>query len=113
VFNWYDPQWLGVPRRVSNPDVSRRTVGVVEKCTFCAHRLHKVKEQADLEERPIQDGEYFPACAENCPTDAISFGDIEDPGSEVHDRSRSYRVFRVMDDLGVEPKVYYLAKRTT
>jgi molybdopterin-containing oxidoreductase family iron-sulfur binding subunit len=112
VYNWYEPQWIEGPQRIGNPDVSLRMIGVVEKCSFCAHRLLKIREEADLEQRAIDDGEYTPACAEICPAEAISFGDIEDRESTVHNLSRGYRVYRVMDDLGVEPKVYYLAKRT-
>ncbi|MCK5572127.1 MAG: 4Fe-4S dicluster domain-containing protein, partial [Bacteroidetes bacterium] len=112
VYNWYEPKWIEGPQRIGNPDVSLRMIGVVEKCSFCAHRLLRVREEADMEERAIGDGEYTPACAEICPAEAIYFGDIEDTESEVHKLSRSYRVYRVMDNLGVEPKVYYLAKRT-
>ncbi len=112
VFNWHDPIWIEGASTCFNPDVSRRMVGVVEKCSFCSHRLMKVKEMADEEDRPINDGEYIPACAEICPADAIYFGNIEDKGSKVYKMSRDYRASRVMEDLGVEPKVYYLAKRT-
>lgn len=112
VFNWKDPAWIEGASTCFNPDVSRRMVGVVEKCTFCSHRLMKVKETADEEDRPINDGEYVPACAEICPADAIYFGDIEDKGSSVYKMSGDYRASRVMEDLGVEPKVYYLVKRT-
>jgi len=111
VYNWGEPQWIDGATTCFNPDVSRRMVGVVEKCSFCAHRLIKVKEDADQEERAIRDGEYVPACMENCPADAIYFGDIEDRQSMVHKLSRNYRAFRVMEDLGVEPKLYYLSKR--
>ena len=72
----------------------------------------KVKEDAALEDRPILDGEYEPACAEICPADAIYFGDAENKDSEVYELSRSYRASRVMDNLGLEPKVYYLSKRS-
>lgn len=111
-FNWYEPKWIGESSDVGNPDVSRRMVGVVEKCSFCAHRLQKVRETADLEDRPIRDEEYVPACMESCPADAIVFGDIEDRNSRVYRQSHNYRVFRYGEDLGVEPKVYYLARRT-
>ncbi len=110
-FNWYEPKWIGESNEGGNPDVSRRMVGVVEKCSFCSHRLQKVKERADLEDRPIGDEEYVPACMESCPADAIVFGDIEDRNSKAARLSRSYRVFRYGEDLGVEPKVYYLARR--
>ncbi|MBM2842014.1 MAG: hypothetical protein HW412_2542 [Bacteroidetes bacterium] len=113
VFNWEEPKWIDGATSCFNPDVSRRMVGVVEKCSFCAHRLLKVKENADQEERSIRDGEYVPACMENCPADAIAFGDLEDKESVVHKLAHSYRASRVMEDLGVEPKVYYLSKRMT
>ncbi len=112
VFNWHAPQWIDGASTCYNPDVSRRMVGVVEKCSFCAHRLIKVRETADEEDRPINDGEYVPACAEICPADAITFGDIEDKRSRVYKLSRDYRASRMLEDLGVEPKVYYLAKRS-
>ena len=77
VYNWYEPKWIEGPQRIGNPDVSLRMIGVVEKCSFCAHRLLRVREEADMEERAIGDGEYTPACAEICPAEAIYFGDIE------------------------------------
>lgn len=113
VFNWNQPERVGEPFVPANPDVSLRMIGVVEKCSFCAHRLIKVKEQADIEDRSIKDGEYVPACAEICPADAIYFGDIENKNSRVTKLVKSYRATRKMDDLGVEPKVYYLSKRMT
>jgi Fe-S-cluster-containing dehydrogenase component len=111
VFNWYKPQWFDGASTCFNPDVSLRMAGVVEKCTFCAHRLQHVKEVAGLEDRPLRDGEFIPACSENCPADAIYFGDLENKESEVYKLSRGYRASRVMEDLGVEPKVFYLSKR--
>ena len=111
MFNWKEPKWLDGNEQCFNPDVSKRMVGVVEKCSFCAHRLMKVKEGADHEDRPIRDGEYVPACSESCPADAIYFGDIEDKESAVYKLAHSYRAYRVYEDLGVGPKVYYLSKR--
>ena len=111
VFNWDEPRRLDGAKGCFNPDVSLRNVGVVEKCSFCAHRLIKVKEEAALGNRPVRDGEYVPACMENCPADAIQFGDIENKDSIVYKLAHSYRAFRIMEDLGVEPKVYYLSKR--
>ncbi len=113
VFNWYEPKWPAEFEACLNPDVSRRMKGVVEKCSFCAHRLIKVKEQADLERRPIADGEYLPACAESCPADAIYFGDLENKQSKVFKLASSSRAYRDLEDLGTEPKVIYLAKRET
>lgn len=111
VFNWYEPEWEGDLSACHNPDVSVRVAGVVEKCSFCSHRLIKVRETAAMEDRPIRDGEYWPACAESCPADAITFGDLDDTESRVSQLARSSRAFREMDDLGTEPKVIYLAER--
>lgn len=111
VFNWFEPEWPEGFENCHNPDVSLRMAGVVEKCSFCSHRLTKVKEQAAIEEREIEDGEYTPACAESCPADAIVFGDLEDRESQVFALAESTRASREMEDLGTEPKVYYLSKR--
>ncbi|OGU74062.1 MAG: hypothetical protein A2V93_07425 [Ignavibacteria bacterium RBG_16_34_14] len=111
VFNWYEPEWPVEFRKCFNPDVSVRTKGVVEKCSFCAHRLIKVKEEVDLEGRDIQDGDYMPACAESCPADAIYFGDLENKESKVYNLAKSSRAKREMENLGTEPKVVYLSKR--
>jgi molybdopterin-containing oxidoreductase family iron-sulfur binding subunit len=61
-----------------------------------------------MEKRKLRDGEVIPACAETCPSEAISFGDLNDPESKVSKLSRSRRAFRLMEDLGTHPKVYYL-----
>ncbi len=111
VFNWEKPRWLDDTYSCFNPDVSLRMVGVVEKCSFCAHRLIKIKENAAQEKRAIRDGEYIPACMENCPADAIYFGDIDNKESVVHNLAHNFRAYRIMEDLGVEPKVYYLSKK--
>ncbi|MEE9171093.1 MAG: 4Fe-4S dicluster domain-containing protein, partial [bacterium] len=70
-----------------------------------------VKEEAALEGRELEEGEYIPACAESCPTEAITFGDLEDNESKVYELSQSSRASREGEDLGVEPKVIYLAER--
>ena len=112
-FNWYAfhdriPETL---TRSDNPDVSIRPKGVVEKCTFCHHRLQKAKDRAAVENRELRDGDYIPACAEACPSQAITFGDLSDPKSAVARQGRSARAFRLMEELGTKPKVIYLAER--
>ena len=107
-FNWYEPRWPGDLGEALNPEVSVRPKGVVEKCTFCHHRLQKARDRAAAEKRGIEPEEYVPACAEACPTQAIAFGDLADPNSNVSRLTRSPRVFRLLEDLGTEPKVYYL-----
>jgi len=106
-FNWYRYQ-KEAPGQ--NPDVSVRLKGVVEKCTFCHHRLQKARERALAEGREVAPGEYVPACAEACPTRAIIFGDLSDPNSEVSKLARSPRAFRLQEELGTKPKVIYLTE---
>jgi len=92
----------------TNPDVPRRRLGVVEKCSFCIHRLEKAKEKAKVEGRDVRDGDYITACAQTCTGGAIKFGDLDDPKSEVYKFSRDKRAFRLLEELGTEPRVYYL-----
>ncbi len=107
-FNWYEPAWPDALGLAVNPDVSVRPKGVVEKCTFCHHRLQKARDRASAEGRDLEAGEYVPACVEACPTRAMTFGDLDDPTSEAALQSRSPRVFRLLEELGTEPKVFYL-----
>lgn len=109
-FNWFRPHWPEEMAPALNPDVSVRPAGVVEKCTFCVHRLQKAKEQAAIENRELRPDDYVPACVESCPTGAIVFGDLDDNESSVAELRRSPRVFRLLEELGTEPKVYYLSE---
>jgi Fe-S-cluster-containing dehydrogenase component len=106
-FNWHTYQ-KEAPGQ--NPDVSVRPKGVVEKCTFCHHRLQKVREKALAEKRDFDPREYVPACAEACLAQAIVFGDLSDPGSEVAKLARSPRAFKLQEELGTKPKVIYLTE---
>jgi len=106
-FNWYRYQKEGPGQ---NPDVSVRPKGVVEKCTFCHHRLQRARDRALAERRELAPGDYVPACAEVCPARAITFGDLNDPGSEVSRLAHSPRAFRLQEELGTKPKVIYLAE---
>jgi len=110
-FNWYPPKWEEEFKKGLNPDVSLRPKGVVEKCTFCIHRLQKAKDKARAEGRKrIRDGDYVPACAQSCPTGAISFGNLEDKDSQVYKLHSSSRAYRLMENLGTDPTVYYLTE---
>jgi molybdopterin-containing oxidoreductase family iron-sulfur binding subunit len=93
-----------------NPDVSVRYKGVVEKCTFCSHRLQKARDKARAEGRELLPGDYIPACVQTCPSGAMYFGDLDDPDSAVSKLIISPRAFRLLEDLGTEPKVYYLSE---
>ena len=106
-FNW---RLYQKDRPGQNPDVSLRPKGVVEKCTFCHHRLQKARERALAERRELAEGEYVTACAEACPALAITFGDLSDPASEVAKAARSRRSFRLGEELGTKPKVIYLSE---
>ncbi len=109
-FNWYEPERLEDFLQFRNPDVSLRMKGVVEKCSFCSHRLQKAREQSEFESRDMEEAEYQPACVEACPTSAIVFGDFENEKHTVSRLRKSYRAFRMHEDLGTEPKVVYLSR---
>jgi len=108
--NWYRPYWPQELHQAFNPDVTIRPKGVVEKCTFCSHRLEKAREKVKAEGRILTAQDYVPACVETCPSKAMYFGDLDDPNSEVFQLARSPRAFRLMEDLGTEPKVFYLSE---
>ncbi len=110
-FNWYAPEWPETARHALNPDVSVRPKGVIEKCTFCHHRLQRAKEEARSDGRELQEEDFQPACAEVCPTTAIVFGDLDNPRHRVHELKQDPRAMRLMEELGTEPKVYYLTPR--
>ncbi|MBW2312101.1 MAG: 4Fe-4S dicluster domain-containing protein [Deltaproteobacteria bacterium] len=111
-FNWYDPSFPNGMDRYLSPEVSPRMRGVVEKCTFCHHRLMRAKAKAYAEDRrDIAQDEYIPACVEACPTKAITFGDLNNPKHEVSALIKSPYSFRLLERLGTEPKVYYLSTK--
>ncbi|MCL4394001.1 MAG: 4Fe-4S dicluster domain-containing protein [Chloroflexi bacterium] len=109
-FNWYEPQWPNELRQHLNPDsrVAPRPKGVVEKCTFCVQRLEKAKQKAKDEGRVFQASDYVPACVETCTGRARYFGDLDDPTSLVAQMAKSPRAYRLLEELGTQPKVYYL-----
>jgi len=107
-FNFNDPVWHEPLQNAWNPEVSVRSKGVMEKCTFCVQRIRKAEMAAADENRPLRDGDVVPACVQSCPTRAMSFGDMADSSSNVARLARSDRATRLMDDLGTKPKVVYL-----
>ena len=111
-FNWKHAEWAEDHRSYLNPDVALRPEGVVEKCTFCHHRVRRLREDAKVAGREIAREEYerLPACAQACPAEAIIFGDLNDPESRVSKLAGSPRASRQQEHLGTKPKVYYLAK---
>ncbi|MGC1401911.1 MAG: menaquinone reductase iron-sulfur cluster-binding subunit QrcC [Thermodesulfobacteriota bacterium] len=108
-FSWWDPVFPKGMEGYLNPDVSVAMRGVVSKCTFCNHRYQRAKDKAFMEERrDLKEGEYITACAEACPTKAITFGNLKDPQSQVSKLSKNPLAFRLLEKLGTQPKVYYL-----
>jgi len=107
-FNWYAPFWPEEYKKGLNPDVYPRRKGITEKCNFCIQRIRRAKWNAKKEKRRIREGEVVPACVQTCPSEALYFGDLNDPQSRVSKLSRSPRAFRLQEELGTEPKVFYL-----
>jgi menaquinone reductase, iron-sulfur cluster-binding subunit len=109
-YNWTAPAWPGGDPSSANPDVAMRPAGVVEKCTFCQHKLRAVQERARLDEEAVTDEDlrYLPACAATCPCHAITFGDLADPDSALSELVKSPRAYRLLHELGTGPKVFYL-----
>jgi menaquinone reductase, iron-sulfur cluster-binding subunit len=108
-FNWWDPSWPKPMEAMLSPEVSTRMRGVVEKCTFCHHRLLAARSKAYQDGKDPNSITYMPACGDACPTRAISFGNLMDPNSEVAKLAKDPRAFRILEKLHTDPKVYYLS----
>jgi molybdopterin-containing oxidoreductase family iron-sulfur binding subunit len=111
-FNFFSYQNAGYApsRQAMNPQVTIRERGVMEKCTFCVQRISAARIDARAEGRPVRDGEVVTACQQACPTQAIVFGDINDPESAVSRLKRSPRNYALLGDLNTQPRTTYLAR---
>ena len=111
-FNWFMPEFEAPLNLQLNPDVTSRSSGVMEKCTFCVQRIQDGKETARDEDRPVQDGDVSPACAQSCPAQAIVFGDMNDPDSRVSQLGDDARAYHALGVFNTRPAVTYLKKVT-
>lgn len=94
-----------------NPDVTVRQRGVMEKCTYCVQRISRARIQAQKENRELHDGEVVTACQATCPTQAIVFGNLNEPGSQVNASRTSPRAYTLLEELNTRPRTRYLARR--
>lgn len=97
-------------RMVLNPDVTVRTRGVMEKCSFCVQRIQLGKLSAKKDGRAVKDGEVKTACQQVCPANAIVFGDMNDPNSEVSKLIANKRTYAILTELNTRPAVNYMSK---
>jgi anaerobic selenocysteine-containing dehydrogenase/Fe-S-cluster-containing dehydrogenase component len=111
-FNFFDhwKSYEGSMNMVWNPDVTVRSRGIMEKCTFCVQRIRDAKETAKDAGEKVRDGQFQTACQQTCPTDAIVFGDINDPTTRVSKLQADPRAFRVLETLNTRPVISYMSK---
>jgi len=111
-FNWFDynAELTETERMAKNPDVTVRERGVMEKCTFCVQRIREAEISSQVSDQPLTGSEVVTACAQACPTRAIVFGSLTEPESEVVLSRRDARAYQVLEELGTEPRVAYLAR---
>jgi len=103
--DWDTPQY----KLMRNPDVTVRSRGVMEKCTYCTQRISAARIEAEKDDRDIRDGEVVTACQSACPTGAIIFGDMNDPLSKVSASKKDARDYNLLNELNTQPRTTYLA----
>src|SRR6266481_5486619 len=103
--DWETPQL----KLLRNPEVTVRSRGVMEKCTYCVQRINNARIDAEKQSRPIRDGEIVTACESACPSEAIAFGNINDPNSKVAKLKAQQRNYSLLGELNTRPHTTYLA----
>jgi molybdopterin-containing oxidoreductase family iron-sulfur binding subunit len=106
--DWETPQY----KMMRNPDVTVRSRGVMEKCTYCVQRINQHRIDSEREDRKIAEGELETACQQSCPAQAIAFGNINDPNSRVSQLKKGSRNYSLLADLNTRPRTTYLAEIT-
>lgn len=128
-FNFWEPDWPQRLRNSLNPDVSLRSRGIMEKCSFCVQRINRAERKiegqdgGEISDKGLAEGNFQPACVQACPTETIIFGDFEDPNSKLREyvdidpttgvrdlTKKTDRAYRLLENLGTEPNVIYLKK---
>jgi molybdopterin-containing oxidoreductase family iron-sulfur binding subunit len=111
-FNWFNNHLRETPvqKMAFNPDVTVRSRGVMEKCTYCVQRIEQARAAAKLAGQRIPDGAIVPACAQACPAGAIVFGDLNDPASRIAKLAARPRAYALLGQLNTKPRTQYLAK---
>jgi Fe-S-cluster-containing dehydrogenase component len=102
--DWDTPQY----KLMRNPEVTVRSRGVMEKCTYCTHRISMARIEAEKDGRKIQDGEVLTACQSVCPTGAIVFGDMNDPLSKIAQVKQDKRNYNLLNELNTQPRTTYM-----
>ena len=115
-FNFFDPEYPESLKNQLNPDVTVRSRGIMEKCTFCVQRVRRAERRIEghdgeeLSDQKLKDGNYMPACVSACPTDTLIFGDLNDSGSQVSKKFEDRRHYKLLEEIGTDPNVGYLKK---
>ena len=104
--DWDTPQY----KLMRNPEVTVRSRGVMEKCTYCTQRIAAARIEAEKDGRDIRDGEIVTACQAACPTDVFTFGDMNDQSSTVAKSKKDPRNYNLLNDLNTQPRTTYLAE---